>query len=326
MKTIIFTPSLFLISALVFCPVPSHPQAAGDPGTAAVKRDFSSVYSANSADADIVKVLNKGELVRIRMSLIGSEGTWCLISEEGKKESLGYVSCEDLEYLHDDSKKSHLPAGGPDRPAPSMGTAGTAPPDPSGRGPVSQTGLGTLLQAVWKEDVSAVKELLERGINPNAGTKSGAIPLHVAAKKDKAEMTRTLIAGGADVNARDGNGLTPLMAAASAGKVQNIDVLLAAGADINAKDEQRFTALMWAVVQGSPQGVEALLENNAEINARTKEGRTALWYSKQLAANARKSLAGAFRKNDENLVKELRTKLANHEEIFQILQGSGGKE
>ena len=326
MKTINFTLSLFLISGLVFCPVPSHPQAAGDAGTAAVKRDFSSVYSANSAGADIVKVLNKGDLVRIRMNLIGSEGTWCLISEEGKKESLGYMFCKDLEYLQDDLKKSHLAAGDPDRPAPSMEIAGTAPPDPSGPGPVSQTGIGSLLHAVWKEDLAAVQELLIRGINPNAQTRMGTIPLHVAARKDKAEITRALIAGGADVNARDGNGLTPLMAAASAGQIHNVELLLAAGADINAKDEQGFTALMWAVVQGSPQGVEALLEKNAMVNTRSNKGQTPLWLSKQLLANTRKSLASAFQKNSEELIKELRTKLAKHEEIFQILQGSGGKE
>jgi len=326
MKTLIFTLSLCALMGLVFCPVPAHSQGLPDPAVAAVRDGKSRVYSANSSEADIVKVVNKGDLVRVRGSIIGSEGTWCLISEEGKTESLGYILCRDLEYLLDDSKINQPPAESPDRLPATGQIPGTAPASPLDRSAVSQAGLGRLLQAVWNEDAAAVKELLQTGINPNARTKMGAIPLHVAAKKDKAEITRTLIAHGADVNASDENGLTPLMAAASVGRVQNMEALLAAGADINAKDGQGYTALIWSVIKGSPEGVEALLENNAEINAKTNEGRTALWYSKQMTANARKSLAAAFRKNDEILIKDLRIKLAKYEEVHRLLQESGGKE
>jgi len=83
---------------------------------------------------------------------------------------------------------------------------------------------------------------------------------------------------------------------------------------------------MWAVSQGSPQGVEVLLENNAQVNARSKEGRTALWLSKQILSNIRKSLGNAYRKNSEQLIREFRTKLTNHTELFQMLQNSGGRE
>ena len=310
---------------LIFCSVPAHSQGLPDPAVAAVRGGGAAVYSANSVGADIVKILNKGDLVRVRGSIIGSEGTWCLISEEGKTESLGYISCKDLEYLLDDSKIIQPSAESPDRAGVTSQAPGTVP-TPLDRGAVSQAGLGSLLQAVWHEDASTVKELLQTGVNPNARTKMGTIPLHVAASKDKAEITRMLIAHEADVNAGDEKGLTPLMAAASAGRVHNVEVLLTAGAHINAQDGQGYTALIWAVIKGSPEGVEALLENNAEINAKTNEGRTALWYSKQMTANARKSLAGAFRKNDENLIKDLRIKLAKYEEVDRLLQDSGGKE
>jgi hypothetical protein len=292
---------------------------------AAVLEGGARVYSANSLKANIVKVLNKGDLVRVRGIIIGSEKTWCLVSEEGRNETLGYVSCSDLKYRVDDSKINQSLAETPDRrPAPPQ-IPGTAPASPVDRG-ASQAGLGSLLQAVWNEDASAIKELLQSGVNPNARTKMGTIPLHVAARKAKAEITRMLIAHGADINAADENGLTPLMSAASAGHVPNIETLLAAGADINAKDGQGFTALIWAVIKGSSRGVEALIENKAEINAKTKEGRTALWYSKQLTANARKSLAAAFRKNSDELIKEFQIKLENYEEILKILESSGAKE
>jgi ankyrin repeat protein len=330
MKTKIFILSLFLSLAPVFWAAPSCPQVPADPGMAAVSKDALPVYSANSPGADIVKVLSKGDPVRVRMSLIGSEGAWCLISEEGKTETLGYVSCGDLGYPQEESTKSQASAEPPNRPAPSPEITGempgTQPSDPADPGVISQAGLGSLLQAVWKEDISAVKELLATGVNPNARTIMGASPLHGAVKKDEAEITRALIAYGADVNAKDVNGLTPLMAAASVGQTKNIEALLAAGARIDDRDDKGFTALMWAVIQGSPQGVENLLEKNAEVNARSKEGGTTLWLSKQTLSNTRKSLANAFRKNSEELIRDLKNKLAKYEEIFQMLRGSGGKE
>jgi hypothetical protein len=318
--------SLFVFSEMVFYPNPLRSQGLPDSGGAIVAEDSLPVYSANSPKSDIVKVLNKGDLVWIQIEITGAEDKWCLLSEKGKHEPLGFVLCKDLQHLDQDPQKIPPDERGIDRSV-LRDDSGLQSRDPADQGAIPYSfHLGSLLQAVWKGDISAVKELLAKGVNPNARTVMGASPLHGAAKKDETEMTRTLIAHGADVNARDGNGLTPLMAAASVGQAQNMEALLAAGARINDRDDTGFTALMWAVVQASPQGVEALLENNAEINARTKEGRTALWYSKQLVANARKSLAGAFRKNDENLIKELRTKLAKYEEAYRLLQEFGGKE
>lgn len=326
METKNFPIPLLLSSALLLWPVLAAGRGPVDPDLAAVKRDSSPLYSTNSPDAGIVKVFSRGDLVRVRMSITGSEGTWCLVFEEGNRETAGYVSCEDLEYLHPDSPESRPGPPGREQ-TPSAGEMSEIPrPESTEKDAVSPAGMGSLLQAIWKEDLSAIKELLARGVNPDARTAIGSGPLHGAVKKGEAEITRLLIAHGADVNARDVNGLTPLMAAAAAGQAQNVETLLAAGARMEDMDEKGFTALMWAVLQGSPEGVAVLLENKAEVNAKSRDGRTALWFSKQLLANTRRSLAGAFRKSSPELVKELRTKLAKQQEIYQSLLDAGGKE
>jgi hypothetical protein len=324
MKTKLFI--LFALLELTFCPIPLRPQGLSASGGAIAAEESLPVYSANSPKSDIVKVLNKGDRVWIQIEITGVEERWCLISEKGKHESLGFVLCKDLQHLDQDPPKILPAERGIDR------LVLREDFEVQSRDPADQDAIpysfhiGSLLQAVWKEDTSAVKELLAKGINPNARTVMGASPLHGAAKKDETEITLALIGHGADVNAKDMNGLTPLMAAASVGQTQNIEALLAAGARIDDKDDKGFTALMWAVIQGSPQGVEILLGKNAEVNARSKEGRTAFWLSKQTLSNTRKSLANAFRKNSEELIRDLKNKLAKYEEIFQMLQGSGGKE
>ncbi len=318
-------PFFLLISEMSFCPIPLRSQDFLTLGGAIVAEDSLPIYSANSLKSDIVRVLNKGDHIWIQVEITGFDDKWCLICEEGKNETLGFVFCKALEYIRDDSIRSDSPTARTNQPRPVEETTKTLPSEPSGRVAVSQAYLGSLLQAIWKEDISSVKELLENGADPNARTKLGAAPLHIAAKKES-EIIRLLIAYGADPNARDENGLTPLMAAASAGQVHNVKLLLTAGADLNGRDEQGSTALMRTVIQGSPNGVEVLLENGAEINAKSTEGRTALWLSRQILASTQKSLANAYRKNSEELIKELRIKLANHEEVFRILQSSGGKE
>ena len=321
-KGIIFFPFIFLVFAS--SPTALRPQNIPGSGAVKVKTEFLSVYSANSPKSEIVKILKKGDIVWVQMEIIGAEDKWCVISWEGRKEFLGFVDCRDLEYLDHDSQISQKSMGKevlatPSVEEPGVDNSGTS----EGKENISYN-LGRFLQAVWNEDIFAVKELIEKGVNPNAQTKDGTSPLHIAAKKEDTEITNLLIASGADVNSRDQNGMTALIAAASEGQGPNAEVLLSAGADINAMDDKGFTALMWATYKGFPEVVEILLEFGAEVNARSKDGRTALWFSKKLVANTSKSLASAFKSSSD--VSELKTKLANHKIIFQMLKQAGGRE
>jgi len=303
-KIFIFSTSVLLLFA--FYPNALRSQQVPGPGLAKVKAENLQVRSENSPTSDVVKVLKKGDVVWVKMEIIGSGSKWCLISEETKKTSLGFVCCEELGYLDRDSNITEQTAGGQKMASP------------------SGEGLGSLLQAIWKGDILAVKEMVDKGIDPNAQTKLGISPLHMAAKKQETEITSLLIAKGADVNAGDQNGKTPLMEAASGGRAANAEVLLSAGAKVNAIDENGFTALMWATMLGFPEFVEILLGSGAEVNARSKDGRTAMGVSQKMVENTTKSLARAFKTNSE--VSELQIKLAIHNQIFQMLKEAGGRE
>jgi ankyrin repeat protein len=273
-----------------------------------------------------VKVLKKGDVVWVQLEIIGSGGKWCLISEGTKKTSLGFVICEDLGYLDPNPSIPEQSMGKQEMGAPLVeGMGGLDPNASDTKGDIpSSVYLGSLLQAIWKGDIFAVKELVEEGVDPNAQTKLGKSPLHMAAKKEETEITSLLIAHGGNVNAGDQNGKTPLMEAASAGQSANAEILLSAGANINAVDENGFTALMWATMLGFPEFVGILLEAGAEVNARSKDGRTAMGICQKIVENTAKSLARAFKSNSG--VSELRMKLEDHNKIFQMLKGAGGRE
>jgi hypothetical protein len=294
-----------ILMVLAFYPNALRSQPMLDSRLAKVEAETLFVHSENSPSSEPVKVLKKGDVVWVQMEIIGSGGKWCLISEVTRKTSLGFVSCNDLGALD-----SHSNIAGQSF-------------DPQANIPSSMYSA-SLLQAVWKGDILTVKELIEKGVDPNAQTKLGKSPLHMAATKEETEITSLLIASGADVNAEDQNGKTPLMEAAFAGRRANAEVLLSAGAKVNAIDENGFTALMWAAMLGFPEFVEFLLENGADVNARSKDGRTAMGISQNLAENTTKLLARAFKSNTD--VSELQIKLANHKNIFHMLKEAGGRQ
>ncbi len=88
--------------------------------------------------------------------------------------------------------------------------------------------------------------------------------LHVAASHGQAEIARWLLARGLDVNARSGKGHLPLHYAAANGHVAVARVLLDHGADIHARDgEHNAPALAWARFQRRPELIAFLVERGA---------------------------------------------------------------
>ena len=67
------------------------------PGSAVVKSDELTVYSKMSAVSKVVKTINKGETVIVRLELMGSGGSWCGITQGEEQEIIGFVKCEHLE-------------------------------------------------------------------------------------------------------------------------------------------------------------------------------------------------------------------------------------
>jgi ankyrin repeat protein len=71
---------------------------------------------------------------------------------------------------------------------------------------LSEAGGGVLHLMAQRNDIKAVKWLLERNADPNARWADGDVeltPLHLAAARGHADVVRVLLAGGADVTIRD---------------------------------------------------------------------------------------------------------------------------
>ena len=81
----------------------------------------------------------------------------------------------------------------------------------AGGNAAAPAGGGTLIDAVFIEDLAAVKKLIAEGANVNMRkADDGSTPLHVAVFVCNIEIVKTLLAAKADVNAKDNKGQTPV--------------------------------------------------------------------------------------------------------------------
>jgi len=171
-----------------------------------------------------------------------------------------------------------------------------------------------LVQAVQKQDVEAVRSLLNEHVDVNVHEPGSAPAIAWAAHWDNLEIADLLIAAGADVNATSvfadtalweacnngsaamveklikakanvnaptlRSGETALMRCARTGNVKTVDLLLANGADPNVKEKERGqTALMWALEEGHRDIARTLIEHGADVQAKTKGGFTPFLYA-----------------------------------------------
>ncbi|MDC0065776.1 ankyrin repeat domain-containing protein, partial [Verrucomicrobia bacterium] len=138
--------------------------------------------------------------------------------------------------------------------------------DPEGK-------MTLLLHAIYIENKTIVKILIENGADINDKDKNGVTPLSFALTKEIAEL---LIDKGADINAKCDDGDTPLHSAAYNGRKEIAELLIDKGADINAKGTIGWTPLHLAVQQGRKEVVELLIAKGADVNAKMKNGITPL--------------------------------------------------
>ncbi|GLW07690.1 hypothetical protein Misp01_28200 [Microtetraspora sp. NBRC 13810] len=136
-----------------------------------------------------------------------------------------------------------------------------------------------LLDAVTRNDVDQVRELLEGGTADPAG-EGEPTALYRAAVDGRAEIVDLLLARGADANrfsgdADDDEGL-PLCGAAARGLTSIVEALLAAGADPLGKEAGGWSALLWAAAKGHREAAETLLAAGADADDSNDDGDTAL--------------------------------------------------
>ncbi len=68
----------------------------------------------------------------------------------------------------------------------------------------------SLFEALKADDIDAVIELIEAGVDVNSKDENGRTPLHTIAKKGDFFATRVLLEAKADINAKDNEQNTPL--------------------------------------------------------------------------------------------------------------------
>ena len=104
-------------------------------------------------------------------------------------------------------------------------------------------------QAVLDEDIAAMRELIEAGVNvnnPEIVNYLGRTPLHQATFIGNAAMVQLLLDQSADVHALNPSERTPLYWAAINGNEAIVHMLLIAGAEANHEDYFDRTAAFWA--------------------------------------------------------------------------------
>jgi len=133
-----------------------------------------------------------------------------------------------------------------------------------------------LRKAAQDGELTAVKELLDKGANVNSKDDTGKTALlWVAPARDNPEMVKFLIAKGADVNAKDNDGETALMIAASQNNPGILVALIEAGAEVNAQNNAGRTALMAAAFRANVEEIKILLAKDADLKLRDKKERIA---------------------------------------------------
>jgi ankyrin repeat protein len=131
-------------------------------------------------------------------------------------------------------------------------------------------GTTALHWASYRDDVESADLLIKAGAGVNTANDLGATPLWTASLNGSEAMVRRLLSAGADPNARLVAGETPVMVAARAGKPAVVKQLVAKGADVNARAARGQTALMWAVAQKHPDVVSVLLAHGADLAVRSE--------------------------------------------------------
>ena len=135
--------------------------------------------------------------------------------------------------------------------------------------------------AAMRDDIEAVRSLLEEGAEVDLAQSDGMTALHWAAELGNVELVRLLVDAGADLEAPTRIGdLTPLHIGAELGQSGTVRALLEAGANAESRNVNGSTPLHFAALSGNVETVEALADHGADVNAReARWGQTPLMFA-----------------------------------------------
>ncbi len=136
-----------------------------------------------------------------------------------------------------------------------------------------------LHSAAFNGKLEVVKYLMEeKHVGFNVKDKDGRTPLHLAATNGQLEIVKYLVEKGGDVNVKDNYGGTLLQSAVYNGKLEVVKYLVGKGANVNLKDNIGKTPLHLAAINGLLQVVKYLVENGADVNKKDNLGETSLQF------------------------------------------------
>ena len=129
-------------------------------------------------------------------------------------------------------------------------------------------------QAIKRDDVRTIQNLLSRGFDPNTLAPDLQPGLIYAIRSDSAKVALVMAQNTASkVEVRNANDESALMFAALKGMAEVCELLISRDADVN---KPGWTALHYAATGGHVPVIRLLLEHNAYIDAASPNGTTPL--------------------------------------------------
>ncbi|XP_065215525.1 ankyrin repeat and death domain-containing protein 1A-like isoform X3 [Planococcus citri] len=138
-----------------------------------------------------------------------------------------------------------------------------------------------LHEAVIKNDVEAVREVMKEPLDVNSRNNYGRAPIHWASSRGNIEIMEMLIAGKCDIEAKDKYGMRPILMAAWHGHREAVQLLINHGADVSAVNKKQYTLLMCAARNNRLEVVNFLLDNldRVDLDAIDIDHQTALHHA-----------------------------------------------
>jgi beta-lactamase regulating signal transducer with metallopeptidase domain len=137
---------------------------------------------------------------------------------------------------------------------------------------LSQKDGRKLIDAVYKNDIAAIKAMQEQGIDINTPAIGDGTALIIAVKNNNHTMVQALIELGADVNQSSRGDGNPLITAAMNNNLTLAQLLINHGADINGIVKDDETPLINASRRGYFEMTQFLVNNGADVNLEVETG------------------------------------------------------
>lgn len=135
-----------------------------------------------------------------------------------------------------------------------------------------------LMNAFERNNISVIKQFLERGQDPNAHMGNYVTGLHIAATHNYYNLVKILVLHPKiQINFQDSDGKTPISLASKFNNSAVLRLLIEFGADLEISDKNSYTPLHFAVLWKNIEIVETLLEYGANVHAENTFGKTPLY-------------------------------------------------